>query len=300
MIFNKKNRPRRSRSTANQPGAVYSYYSNNSRSNETSSEQRLRQYSVRRDTTSKWRQHSLSLISAGVIVAAIGFALTLTSNPVVVEPHSQNSIFLQDSTTYQKAAGEILGKSILNNNKVTINTTSVTNQLKRQFPELSDVSVTLPIISRRPLVYIVPSQPTLIISAKNGRFILNEKGVAVLSAANAKGLEQLNLPVIADKSNISVKLGQTALPAYQVAFIKVVNYQLKQGQQRVKTLTLPAIANQLDIQLEGTNYYVKMDMQGISEVQAGALLAVLEHLNATKQVPASYIDVRVEGRAYYK
>lgn len=299
MLFKKKNRPRKSKNTIDQPRAVYSFY-NNQRPDEVRKEQRIRQNIDRTTKQSRWGHHGLTILSVITIFICLGYALSLNSNPVVVPPYKQSSIFLQDAATYQAAAHTILDKSVLNNNKITINTTSVTKELKDKFPELSDVSVTLPIISRRPLVYIVPSQPTLILNAKNGQFILNEKGTAVLAVSRAKDINKLKLPMVEDKTNTNVVIGKTALPASQVIFIDEVNEQLKQAKQTIKSISLPTVANQLDVQLEGQNFYTKMDMHGSSRVQAGSLLAVLKHLSETKQTPASYIDVRIEGRAYYK
>ena len=300
-MFNKKSKQRASKASTQQSGPVYSYYSNASRNEDNGMQRRVKSDNSRLKSMSKWWHNLPSIIATAAILLSLLYALELSTNPIIVQPSGANSVFLQPINTYQQAARKLFDQSLLNKNKITVNVSGITVKLKKQFPELSNVTITLPIFSHRPLVYIIPSQPSLLItSSKSVTYVLNDSGVAVLAASQAPHLAELKLPKVDDHSNLSIRLGQAVLSSNDVSFISTVSEQLQAQKQSVKSLTLPSLAEELDLQLEGQNYNVKMDMQGDAKEQVGTLLATIKHLKYTGQTPSSYIDVRVSGRAYYK
>ena len=64
---------------------------------------------------------------------------------------------------------------------------------------------------------------------------------------------------------------------------------------------MPAAENELDMYLTGQSYYVKFNLADSSPLQeVGTFLAVRQNLQQQGITPSQYIDVRVDGRAYYK
>jgi len=54
------------------------------------------------------------------------------------------------------------------------------------------------------------------------------------------------------------------------------------------------------VKVKGVPYNVKFNLMGDARAEAGTYLAVKQRLEAGHVTPGSYIDVRVDERAYYK
>jgi hypothetical protein len=91
------------------------------------------------------------------------------------------------------------------------------------------------------------------------------------------------------------------LPAASVGFIQTVIAQLAAKQFVVSGMTLPAAASELDAQLAGQPYFVKFNLESDNpRGEVGTFLATIAQLRRQNIVPAKYVDVRVDGRAYYQ
>jgi hypothetical protein len=85
-----------------------------------------------------------------------------------------------------------------------------------------------------------------------------------------------------------------------VAFIQEVAGQLKAKNMAIDSLTLPALADELDVRVKGLPYFIKFNIQANPRQSAGAFLAAKQHLDSQHVTPSQYVDVRVEEKAYYK
>ncbi len=303
-MFGLKSKPRKRRSSAarQQSGPVYAYYGNRSTANDGTK----RRFSGTKTSTSsrlksaKWWRNLPMILSVAAIVISFLYVLRLDSNAKVIQSGDTNNVFLQNINTYQQAAHKLFNDSILNSNKITVNISGITRTLQDQFPELANVSITLPLIGHEPLVYITPSQPALVLNNTSGSYVLNDKGVAIIQSYQVPDLAQLNLPTLNDQSGLDVSAGQPALPASELKFITSVYAQFLAQKQRIQTLTLPALASELDVRLKGQSFIIKMHMQGDAAEQVGSFEATFVKLRAAQQLPRSYFDVRIAGRVYYK
>lgn len=86
-----------------------------------------------------------------------------------------------------------------------------------------------------------------------------------------------------------------------MAFIQTVLYQLQQKHIVVTMLVLPAASREFDLYIDGARYYGKFNLASdTARQQAGTFLATKHYLEGKGLAPQEYIDVRVDGRAYYK
>lgn len=244
------------------------------------------------------------IILAIVIVAAVIKNLTITATPNIIPLSSGgNQYFLHGLSTYSQATASILRQSIWNNNKLTINTDAVAQKLKQLFPELSSVSVVLPILGQRPEVYIQPNQPALILhTTDNGSYVLDQNGTALIATQQLPKQYKATLIVVNDQSGLKVAVGKQALTSDNVSFIQQVVLQLSVHKVVIKTLILPSAASELDATVVNQPYYVKFNMHASvqdARQQAGTFIAAEHYLAGQHIVPSSYIDVRSDNRAYY-
>lgn len=248
-----------------------------------------------------WLQRFGLLVLLIVLLASLISALSLSANARIIFLQSTGSSFLHDQSTYQIAANKILATSIWNHNKVTINTSDISRQLIKQFPELSSVSVVLPLLAHRPVIYLTPSQPALIIIGANGTFVLDTTGKALQPTDALASIANLKLPVLTDQSGVKLINNQRALSSSDVSFILTVIAQLAAKQVSISSLTLPVSSREIDAGISGQPYFVKLNLQnGDALRQAGTFLATKARLTNQNITPEHYIDVRVPGRAYYQ
>lgn len=253
------------------------------------------------------RSFRFSLQRFGLVILAIAAIISLfnilklSSDPKIEVISSGNSAPIQSTADYQKYAHQQLSKSFLNGNKVTVDTVKLSQEMLDHFPDLKDVSVTVPLLAHRPIVYIEPTSPSLVLVAANGTFLVSETGRAMSQAADVASLGQNDIPVITDQSGLNLELGKQALPGDSVSFIKSVLAQLSAAKVTVGALNLPSNSSELDVQIAGQPYFVKFNLHSDkAREQAGTYLATIASLQNQHITPAKYIDVRVSGRAYYQ
>lgn len=257
---------------------------------------------AQRTVAKKQRLMRLPRVAAALAVAFVAvLCLQLSSQASVVPLGTKEGqkLFLRDKGVYEAAVRQAFS-TFSNRNKLTVNGAKISADLKRQFPELQTVSVSLPVIGDRPKVYIQPAVPQLILVGKNGMFVLDNNGRALISGNQVPRLHDLGIPVVNDQSDIGFETGDIALPRFAVAFITEVIGQLSAKELRVASATLPIGSNELHVKIEGQPYTVKFNLHGRAREEAGSFIAVKEYLEGQRRVPSEYIDVRVENKAYYR
>lgn len=284
---------------------VFSYYASRS-TNELNLGRNSQEEEPKRRSSAYVRfMHRLPVVTSGILLAVVAVSqLVLTSNPkvVILSSTSNSTLFLQSTATYHDEAQRLFQQSISNQNKLTVDASGISATLKAKYPELSDVSVALPVIGNQPIVYIQPSEPSFVLSANGGSYVLDSTGRALANAQQVPAHNVASLPAITDQSGLLPQVGAGVLPSTSVMFMQTVLAQLKAQHISVRQIVLPHAAFEVDMYITGKPYYVKFNMQDAAgaQQQAGAYVAVAQHLVSRNITPTQYIDVRIDGRAYYK
>lgn len=295
---------RRSQLNMGQNPAAFSYYAQRSTTRDNTGREAGRDLAnIARPTVFKGllERGGLLVLIVVIVVGSIN-SLRLTTNPRIVPLTGSGGIFLHDLSIYAATANEILNSSIWNRNKITISSSEVSKELKAKYPELANVSITLPLLAHRPVIYIQPTQPVFIISSNGASYVVGKNGLALLQTSQLPTNSNLKLPVIDDQTGILLETGKQALTKNDVAFIEVVMTQLATAKLPVARMVLPAGTSELDVYIEGKPYFGKFNMHASlpeARQQAGTFIAVQRKLQSQHLNPG-YIDVRVLGRAYFK
>lgn len=244
----------------------------------------------------------VALILLGVVVM---YCLSLSTSPKLTvytarsqQPNQQQSI--RNQTEYLDGAQKLLNSSIFNRTKFTINTAAFERAFKAEYPEVSDVAVALPIVSRQPIVTITTAQPAFVIVSHNQSWVIDERGIVIMSAQDLSKTTKEQLPVIIDQSNTPLDFGKAALPSTYVQYIGMFAAQLRAKNISIESIILPNQAHEIDIKPKGQPYIVKTSVDTNAREAAGAYLATKGYLDGQKIKPGQLIDVRVPGRATYK
>lgn len=300
-LFKRRKTEQDTRRRAHQPGrsAPFTYYQSRNEGSagaKNTVEQRV--------TSQKTRlRHIPTFVATVIIVLCLAYAMTLTTNPKIVIVNQQNeavSSFLRPEEVYQSAATTVLSSSLLNKAKPTLNTDAVAAKLQEQFPEATDIAVTIPLLGRRPVVYMRIAEPIILLNSPSGSYVIDEKGRAIVLLRDAPNAQALSLVTVDDQTGLDIQTGQQALSQNDVVFIQALRQQFEASGLKVESMTLPPLAHELHVRIKDVPYAIKFNLVGDPREQAGTYLAVKQKLEQDKVTPAEYIDVRVPERAYYK
>lgn len=208
---------------------------------------------------------------------------------------------LRSKQEYQQELDRILSSSILNQNKLTINTAKLTDQFATKFPELGYVEIVLPFMGRRPVIEATTSRPALFLSTSTDSYVVDGKGRAVINLKdlpdNAKSMA---IPTVKDQADIDVGVGKAVLAKQDVTFITTLYKQFAAKQISVSSIELPPLASELHVRLSGRPYYIKFSLLTDSRIAVGQYLALDQELSNKHITPSEYVDSRVEEKIYYK
>ncbi len=248
-----------------------------------------------------WAQRSGAVLLVLAFIAGGINLLWLSTDARVLPLDSTQPALVRPMAAYQQAADTLLGRSFWNHNKITIDTGAVTAGLKQQFPELSVVSVTLPLLGQRPIIYVASAGPELALVTSDGStYVIDSNGRAI-GTADAARIASLHLTLVRDQSGAPIHVGQLALSASSVSFMHTVLYQIGQKHLSLSAFVLPVATSELDMYLNGSPYFVKFNLANDSALQqVGTFLAAKHTLEGRAVTPSQYIDVRIDGRVYYK
>jgi len=257
--------------------------------------------------TSKPKQHSkfiswLIFLALCVILVFLLIGLYLSSNAKVIIDQPNGYNYMPHSfSQYQQLADNALNSSIYNHFKITISSADVDQQIEQAYPEISDVVVTVPIIGSQPTVYIQLANPAIIYKTTDGSYVLDDNGVVISSLASFKDNNLTDLPIVQSSLNERLKDGQLVLSTQNVNFIQTISLGLKAKNIAINKMVLITGAEELDVYPAKQQYFIKFNIHQTDALeQLGTYLATIANLNKQNITPKDYIDVRVEGRAYYK
>lgn len=242
------------------------------------------------------QRFGLLIVILVLFISLINISMLSPDNPSILPLDPKNAGWPQQPSVYQGAVQKLLNGSIANRNKLTIDTTALSQELERQFPELEVVEVKMPLIGHRPIIYLGFAEPVLTLETVSRSYVIDRDGRAI-----AHSLPNSHLVTLKDDSDLPVTLGRSVLASDTVTFIEAVLFQLQQRQLHVSSFELPQGRSELDAHLAGQGYLIKFNLaDNTPEQQVGTFLAVFHSLQQQGITPAQYVDVRVEGRAYYK
>lgn len=282
--------------------AVFSYYQN--RDEQPDGTKSRSKPSLITGITARAR-HIPSVIAAALIVLSIGYALTLSDTPrvsIVNDRAKTDAVsgFLRPPSEYQQAAQKMLQQSVLSRNKLTLDTEALERQLQDDFSEITNVAVVLPLVSRTPVVYVQIAEPVLLLESGTKKFVIDEKGRALIDAAQVGNLQALQLITVTDAAQLDIQPGSQVLTGKDTVFMRTIRDQLRAKGINVARMALPARASEVHVYIEGKPYFIKFTTTSDVLQQVGTYLALTKHLEGKGVIPAEYIDVRVPERAYYK
>lgn len=236
-----------------------------------------------------------------VVIAVKIVSLSTSVNIIPLSTNRNVKLSAQQEADYKQAASKYLASSILNRNKLTVDTEGLSRDLLSSYPEISSVNATVPFLSDTLNVYIGPAQPAIILNESDGVFAVDDNGRVMFKIVPSQVNSMGDVPSVTDQSGLNVHVNKLVLPSEAVSFIQQVVGQLKAKGMPISSMTLPSGTGELDVRVVGESYYIKFNLENNDpRQQAGTYLATIAQLKSEHVTPSQYVDVRVDGRAYYK
>jgi hypothetical protein len=310
----KKNLPKTARQadarSTNEPLPINSYYYSrspilrpvkeggkqtvsNSRS-ETADNKRVNRYK-------RWLM-PFGLVALIIVVLAVVLGINGTPKVVVIEPTNFN-YEPHTLNQYRTAAANAINSSLFNKFKLTFSSSDIADQLKKEFPEIEYASSTYSLIGPTPVVYIQLYRPELIYISSSGQsYILNHAGDVIASSSSLDVNEQKSLAKVTSTVAGDPSIGSQVLTSSDVAFIATVWEALNAKSIAINKMSLVPMAEELDVYPAAASYFIKFNLHETDALQqVGTYLAAIATIKQQHQpMPTQYVDVRVDGRAYYK
>ncbi len=300
--------PGRAAGTSARP-QVFSYYA--SQRNRDGAPPSMRTRSVP-DKASQSNNHTSGkrftwgVLPTVVALAAIGLSIamstTLTTKPRVrvrIADTGDTNVIYRPHDQYQQIADEALAASALNRSKLSLQREAITEAIQQKLPEATSIRLATPLVTRELVITIETAAPGVVVRSQGKQYLVTRNGTVITEVSTAEGTE--GLPIIEDQTGTAVEVGQPILTKQDVDLILALQKQFAVQKTPPVSYVLPrGILNELHLRFADKPYYVKIALNGDARVQAGTYLAMKENLEEQGITPAEYIDVRVEGRAYYR
>lgn len=198
------------------------------------------------------------------------------------------------SQSLEKEINNYLNSRLLARNWLVLNPGDLKAYLQKTFTGQESIAV----IKKFPNKITVSTdeqKPALLWKTGSRSYVLSTNGRAITEQNNTGQ----DLAAVSDNTNLPVDIGSRVASRDFVDFAASINSFLKSNKIEFDKIYITDTTSELYVQTK-QGYVIKFSTSLNPESQARALRATLDQLASQKKKPASYIDLRVDGRAFYK
>lgn len=241
------------------------------------------------------RRRKLGLFFASIIfvvILSLLFLLQFVAKPQVVFENVQKK---NNSEKYTASIEKFLNLNPTNRILSSLNKSELLGFLRAESPEILDISkiemsnlgtFNFYLTFRKPVASWVVDGKTVYVDAEGVAFQNNF-------------FEEPNLSIV-DDSGAIVSSGKTVASGSFLKFIgKLVSSAQAKGVNIVKIRIPPLSLRGVEVHVEGISYYAKMLTTESAEGQITNFKSSIDFF-AKNNLSPTYVDLRVEGRGYYK
>ena len=201
----------------------------------------------------------------------------------------------QNLSKYEKSVEEYLNinpsERILSN----LNKNALLESLQKDYPEVLSISDIKFNGLTSYKIYLDFRKPVASWLVDGKEFFVDSEGVSF----NINNFEKPSLNII-DDSGAIVSNGKNVASSSFFSFIgKLVSAANKQGLEISKIRIPPLSLRQVEVSVKGVSYFARMSTADSAEGQIINFKKAIEYF-ITHKISPNYIDLRIEGRGYYK
>lgn len=255
--------------------------------------ERLKRHKLRR----KRRQILWGLVMLFMVIAALLYVISQYIGGVEIDEVLPAGIAIsaEDQSRYQSEVISYLQKHPSERFLFSLESQKLSDTVRKKYPEVESVKLSggswikgnFTLTLRKPVASWKLSNRQYFVDVNGEAF---EKNYFAPPSVN-----------IVDNSGAVVAKGNTVVSQKFLRFLgRLVALAGESGLGQISEASLPPnTTRQIDIKLEGRGYVIKTHIDRDPAGEIEDLRRVIQYLE-TRKITPSYIDVRVEGRAFYK
>lgn len=190
----------------------------------------------------------------------------------------------------------IVDSSLLNQNMLLVSTDQINKQLK-----INNYQVAKAEVSRIPFntikVTITEQKPSILWKSNGVLSILTEDGRAYAGEPNDE--LKASLPTVVDATNLPAKAGEKVVAESFMKFVNTINTTLPTKGVKVTQYEVQETTTEIFVVTQD-GYRLRFDTTRPAQEQITDLETVLDSLKKQGKKPAEYIDLRINGKVFYK
>jgi hypothetical protein len=234
----------------------------------------------------------------GGVVAAAFMLYLLVSQLVATETvqvSTGSELHASQMKPYQQAAESYFASRPLERLRFMINQQDFLNHMQAVNPEVKLLHTDAGSGLGEMLITITPRQPIARWSASGSRDYVDEAGIVF-----QRNYFETPSVEIRDNSGIQTEGSQAVTSQRFLGFVGRVIGLMKNDGYTVKTVTLPTLTTkQIRITIAGTTPYFTLSVDRPPAGQVEDIIRIQRYLR-TKGITPKYVDVRVQGKAFYR
>ncbi len=233
-------------------------------------------------------------VRPAIIALALVVIMGLVSSATRLQKITISGQQSLDGDHLTRVAEEGARRQWFGGNTLLLNTGALQNYIEQAEPGVRQAKVSRSGLHQARVV-VNERQPSLNWKSGAALYLLDSDGTVI---GESRGV-YVKLPVVIDSNSLPVKVGDRVAPTAFVSFTTEFVGKLA-GLGLVATeITVPASTSELYIKTN-QGYTLKLDTTRSAAGEIEDLQAVKKELARAKKLPADYIDLRIENKAYYK
>lgn len=229
-------------------------------------------------------------IGAIVIIYLVLFSNIFQINTINVQ--GPNTALSQD---LQRGTEQYLDARLFGRNWLFVNTQDLRNTLQKSFSGQESIAVDK-VFASKLVIKTDEQKPAIAWKTGSRRFVISVNG-RVMSELQPN--QDSSYVVVTDNSNIPVSVGDNVAGREFVAFTTAVADYMKANNLGPTELYISETTGELNAK-SSQGYIIKLDATTDPAAQIRSLQAIIDHLKSTNKKPNEYIDLRIEGKAFYR
>jgi cell division septal protein FtsQ len=231
-----------------------------------------------------------------VLFLAIVSYMVLASNIFKINKIEIEGNQTIDSEEVRSQVGSIITGSSISQNIIFVPSSNIEKQLKKDNYQIADVKVTrIPFNTIK--VTITEQKPSILWKSGNNLSIITENGRGFIGEPNDE--LKKNLPTVEDLSNLPVKEGDKVVSQEFVKFVNDIYVFLPQNGINISTTQIEETTTEI-IVITKEGYRIRFDTTRPFDEQLTDLKSVLDSLKQQGKKPTQYVDLRINGKVFYK
>ena len=199
------------------------------------------------------------------------------------------------SQTLDKEVNNYLNSRLLARNWVFLNSSDLKSFLQKTFTGQETITVDKKFPNRL-VVSTDEQKPALIWKTGSHSYILSTNGRAITEQNKQSSSD---LPVVYDNTNLPVDVGSKVTGRDFANFVTSIGSFLKDNKIDYEKIYVSDTTSELNVQTK-QGYTIKFSTLLKPDSQTRSLKATLDLMAQQNKKASSYIDLRVDGRAFYK